>query len=118
MAVNQIPLADRLDRIRRGYASDPAFVPCAIQTVTDTLLSTYMARFPAEWEQLRDLLEITEEEENTLTYGHAAVRINELSYKKEAWEEIAEAINLLAMPVRKCYEERKWAYGRKSKNPA
>ena len=40
MAVNQIPLADRLDRIRRGYAGDPAFVPCAIQTMADTLLST------------------------------------------------------------------------------
>ena len=118
MAVNQIPLADRLDRIRRGYAGDPAFVPCAIQIMADTLLSTYMASFPAEWEQLRNLLGIAKEEENALTYAQTAARINKLFYKREAWGEIAEAINLLAMPVQKCYEERKWAYDKASKNPA
>lgn len=69
MAVDKIPLPTRLERIRRGYASDPAFVPCAIQTMADTLLSTFMAAFPVEWEQLRNLLGITEEEEITLTYG-------------------------------------------------
>ena len=118
MAVDKIPLVVRLDRIRKGYAGDPAFVPCAIQTMADTLLSTYMASFPAEWEQLRNLLNIAEEEENTLTYGQTAARINKLLYKREAWGEIVEAINLLAMPVRKCYEERKHAYGRNSQNPA
>lgn len=116
MSVNRIALETRLDRIKKGYAGDPAFVPCVINKMADMPLAVFMATAPAEREQLRELLEITEEKENVMTYRETALYLCQMLSRHDS--RTITAVNLLAAPVLKCYEERKCAYGKSNEDTA
>ena len=57
MAVsNKIPLETRIERVRSGYASDPAYVTQAIRSLADMPLSEYLHDFPLEADRLKRML--------------------------------------------------------------
>lgn len=112
MGVNKIPLNVRLERIKRGYAGDPDFVAHAMQTMADISVKDYLKAFPEERKRLLELLGISEAIGEKMTYQEITWYIRRIRMLREKWEDMNEAVDILAMPLRKCYEERKDAYGK------
>lgn len=112
--VNQISLTERIARLRNGNASDPAYNACTIRTWANIPICEYMAAFEEENESLRELLSLTEEEEEHMTYQDVARKIDmlwqakgETGVRRNAKRDIAyKAMSLLILPFERCYNER------------
>lgn len=111
MEVNKIPLNVRLERIKTGYAGDPAFVTHAIQSMADISLRDYLGVFPEERKRLTELLGMSKKAGEKLTYREAAWYIRRIRMLRGMEEKMNEAADILAMPLRRCYEERRAVYG-------
>lgn len=111
MKVNKIPLEQRLTRIKEGYPSDPDFIVSAIKSMANIPIRVYLNSFETERIRLRQILNITEEEEKEMTYKDVAIRIEKRRKDRE------EAVRILAAPAKRCYEERSYAYGNGTENP-
>ncbi len=111
MSVNRISLVIRLDNLKNGYAANPEFNQKVIETFSSIPVCNYMASFEEENERLREILGISEEEEESLTYRDIACEINLLYRKPQRKQETYEAMRLLTLPFKRCYEERKKYYG-------
>lgn len=111
MKVNKIPLEQRLTRIKEGYPGDPDFIVSAIKSMANIPIRVYLNSFEKERIRLRQILNITEEEEKEMTYKDVAIRIKKRRKDRE------EAVRILAAPVKRCYEERNYAYGNGTENP-
>ena len=110
MTFQKLPLSTRLNNINTGYAAHPEYVPSAIQNMAETPLRIYLNNFDESRIRLSRLLQLTPQEEQTLTYRDTARRIAIL---RKTWPDIAAAAaEILAAPLRKCYQERKDAYGK------
>lgn len=93
MGVNKIPLSVRLDRLARGYASDPAFVRCAIRMLVQMPLQEYFGPHQDALEELARKLG-TGSTTGSMTYMQAAVRTARIPSIKER----EYAAFLLAIP--------------------
>lgn len=125
MKVNQISLKERISRISSGYPSDPDFVVSAIESMAQIPLYTYLNGFDKQRDRLRLLLGIRKGKEKEATYQDAAYRIYLMYLLPEAFQRKTgilespaelqkmahEAVDILALPLQKCYEERKLRYG-------
>lgn len=110
MPIQKLPLSQRLNNIKTGYVAHPEFVSHSIQTMAETPLRIYLHAFEEQRIRLFRLLQLTPKEQETMTYREAARRIAIL---RETWPDIAAvAAEILAAPLRKCYDERKNAYGK------
>lgn len=94
MAVNRIPLAERLERLARGYASDPAFVRGAIRTLAQMPLREYFGMHGDACRQLAQELGMTGDA-GSMTYLQAAV----LAGRMPDMQEKESAAFLLAVPI-------------------
>lgn len=110
MSVNQIPLETRLKRLREGYASDPEFNVSAIKTMAKLPIRAYLAGWEEELKKLKELLFLTEEDIQTMTYQEVACYIHRLPNTIRHQEISRQAVRILALPFKKCYQERKQAY--------
>ena len=108
--MNRIPLKERLGNIERGYAADPEYNSRTIQTFAATPFCEYMAAYEEENERLREILSLSEEEEAKLTYREIACEIDRLYRKPQHRQEAYEALELLTLPFRHCYEKRRECY--------
>lgn len=116
MTVNKIPLNIRLERLKKGYASDPAFVTHAIQSMADIPLRYYLGAFPEERKRLMDLMGISKKAGEIMTYREAAWYVSRIRMMKGMQERMNEAVNILALPLRRYYEERRAVYGTNTPN--
>lgn len=110
MSVNKIPMKERLKRLQTGYASDPEFIISSIRAMADIPVRVYLISFPAEQQRLWELLNISEQKQETITYKKAAKYIKTIWLSQPNEIIAAEVIYQLAALLRKCYEERKTAY--------
>lgn len=116
MGVQKTPLAQQLARLRDGNPAHPEFNRHAIRSMADILITAYLRDFELERTQLMELLSITPEKEDKLTYQQAAVYIEKLWQAHETKQLAATAIEILARPILNCYEKRRSAYGGSSEN--
>ena len=108
MSIQKISLHERLERISMGYAADPEFITSAIHSMAKCLVLSYLSAFETEKERLQEILEgVTEE----TTYQEVAVHIQKMFLSPESKTLANEAAELLAVPLRNCYQRRKEAYG-------
>ncbi len=116
MVVEKIPLQVRLQRIKSGYAGDPAFVPHAIQTMANIPIKVYLGASPKAYEEIRDIFLISEDEGENMTYQELAWIIREAKFIPGGKARVERALDLLAQPLRRCYEERRECYGKGTTN--
>lgn len=110
MLIQKRPLSQQLNNLKTGCMAHPEYVHSAIQTMAETPLRIYLNNFDESRIRLSRLLQLTPQEEQTLTYRDTARRIAIL---RKTWPDIAAAAaEILAAPLRKCYQERKDAYGK------
>ncbi len=111
MQININSLETRLNNIKKGFASDDSFLVAVIDNFMNVPVSGYLYSFPKEREQLRQILEITEDEEGEMTYKMVTMLV-EFCWNIPEMRTMAEQIiDILIAPILKCYEERKIAYG-------
>ena len=101
----------RIDRIRKGYASDPDFVIHAIGSMAKIPFCDYMTTFEEEKDRVLELLSLflSEEEEAKITYQDVARRIGERMSPTATEQEKAnaiEAMKLLVLPFQRYYAEK------------
>lgn len=73
MVLNKIPLSVRLERIKKGYAGDPAYVTSAIRRMADMPVSVYMDAFP-------------EEKKIVFCFAHRmGIETEDITYKELVW---------------------------------
>lgn len=108
MKVEKIPLAVRLERLKNGASADPKYDLCIIRRWAKMPVYDFMAAFEEEFIKLQCLLEIPEEERESVTYKEIAGRINEryLSPEPSHREDAVEAIELLRLPFERFMEGR------------
>lgn len=111
MEVNKIPLEERLERLKKGYASDPEYNVSLLRKFAGIPLGKYMKGFLGNTglTRLSIVLRITREEAAGLTYGRAAAMAGRLEKGSQQRRAAAE---ILAAPFFRCYEARKENYGR------
>lgn len=110
MDFQKLPLSQRLNNLKHGCMAYPEYVSHSIQTMAETPLRIYLNHFDESRIRLSRLLQLTPQEEQTLTYRDAARRIAIL--RKTGPDIAAAAAEILDAPLRKCYQERKDAYGK------
>lgn len=106
MNMKKLPLSQRLRCLKSGHVAHPEFISGAILHMAETPLRIYLRDFNEQRERLFKLLQLTPQEQQTMTYREAASRIAALPQ-----DHAASATKILAAPLRKCYDERKHAYG-------
>jgi len=117
MKVNQISLDQRLNRIKAGFPSDPAFVISSIKSLARIPITVYLNAFNDEEARLYEILGMEPyDEQNELTYLKVAIRIYEMRKLPEYKELANEAIYILSLPLRRCYEERKSVYEKRTED--
>lgn len=112
LKVQQISLKERLQRIDSSYASDPAFNESAIKTFANIPIAVYLNGYPAKLNLLSQALRTSESEIRQLTYREVAIMVYQLRMSKRRNVIAYRAVEILMLPLRKCYEERKSAYGK------
>ncbi|MCI8514141.1 MAG: hypothetical protein HFI93_05865 [Lachnospiraceae bacterium] len=83
---NRISLDMRLDRLKRGCASDPDYNIRVIRSWANTPLRIYMASLQEEFNRIGELLSLTENEKDTITYQEAAKRIDRITNQRTVYE--------------------------------
>lgn len=104
--IHPIALKTRLKRLREGRPSDPEFTLSAIRSMADIPVALYLSAFSEKRKRLRQILSVTEEEEKAMTYKEAAQRLIRMSPSEWDIGLMDEAVDILAAPLKKYYEER------------
>lgn len=99
MPVNMIPLEKRLARIRKGYVSDPAYIPAAIWSMAEMPVADYLAAYPAEKNELITILKKMRVWREGITFQEAARHIRRTAALPGKQEPAGKATRLLAVPL-------------------
>lgn len=91
----QIPLEQRLESARGGYVCQPEYMPALIRQWARMPIASYFGPCRKELEQLRSILGLAPEDNPS--YQKVAAIIDSLPF---CGDECAEAVELLAAPVR------------------
>ena len=110
MDIQKLPLTTRLNNLKSGYAAHPEYVAHSIQTMAETPMQIYFHASRRSQLQISRLLHLTAQEAETLTYQEIACRIAAL--RKIHPVMAYKTVEIIAEPLRKCYQERKDAYGK------
>lgn len=105
MKLTRIPLKERLERIRSGYAGDEKYDMAVIIRFANIPIADYLAAFPLGYEELLYCLQIGEEEARHMTYQDVARRVEKCYDSEENMHRAAKALEILAMPFNRCHEE-------------
>lgn len=107
MKLNRIPLKERLERIGSGYAGDEKFNTSVIIRLANIPIGDYLKAFPLECDALMDSLRIEKgTEARQMTYQEVAKRVEEYFDSGLNMGRAVEALNILAMPFIRFYEEK------------
>ena len=109
MKITKLPLTDRLGRLANDQPAYPEWAAAIVQRIANTPITSYMAGCPTELDQLKELLGLTPEQVNGMTYSDMAARINKwyTSYTADAPQRYAaalRAVELLAAPLLREYQ--------------
>ena len=108
--INRIPLNERLNNIRSGYAGDKDYNTEAIIQFAGIPIAEYLSAFPDEYGRLLRSLRIREADARHMTYQDVAKRIDEYYQQKENHDRAWDAMETLAKPFNRCFEERNQYY--------
>lgn len=108
--VDRISLELRLQRLKNGYDSDPKYVTSMIKSLGNTKIWSYLSSFEDKRERLGKILGLTEYDMKYMSYRDVAVKIREHPLGPIHRQLRDEAIMIMALPLFKCYEERKMIY--------
>ncbi len=106
MSVAKIRLGKRLERIKEGYASDIAFYFAAIRAWMNAPIVSYLGNYDKERKRLYELMAISPQKGNELLYWEVAVAVSIMWKSAENKASAVEMMNILALPFRRCYDER------------
>lgn len=109
----KIPLEKQLDRASRGVYIHPEYIPLAIRAWADMPIAAYLGMEDRR-KDFRELLGITEKEENAMTYQEAALGIRSWYESGLFTAQADRALFCLAEPLLKAY--RKWEEQNHAKN--
>lgn len=110
MKLTRIPLKERLERIRSGYAGDEKYDISVIIRFANIPIADYLGAFPEEYGMLLRCLRIRPEDASHMTYRDVAKRVEEYYDSGEDMRRAVRALEILAMPFNRCYEERRRQY--------
>lgn len=99
MPVNKIPLEKRLARIRKGYVSDPDYIPAAIWSMAEMPVEDYLAAFPDEKAELVKMLKSIRVWRKGITFQEVARHIRRISTLPGKGQYAGKAARLLAAPL-------------------
>lgn len=111
MQFQKLPLSERLQRLKNGQAAHPEYTACIIRRWADTPIVDYFAvegeeKAEKERATLRSILDISEQEEEGMTYRDMAVCINRMRNQPGQNHRASdEAAILLATPMIGCYKK-------------
>lgn len=117
MKINKIPLNERLERLKNGYASDPEYNVSLLRKFAGIPLKEYLEGFLGKTglTRLSIVLRLTREETAELTYGKAAAMAGRMEKGSQQRCAVAE---ILAAPFLRCYEAGKENYERNKQETA
>lgn len=107
MVMNRISLNERIKRLRSGYPSDTDYVISAIQTLAEIPITIYLGSDSVKIKELSCLLGIDVNILMKLSYKEVALYISILHDTGQDNETFNGIIEILTIPLRLCYEERK-----------
>lgn len=99
MPVNKIPLEKRLARIRKGYVSDPGYIPAAIWSMAEMPVGDYLAAFPDEKAELAEMLKRLRVWREGITFQEVARHIRRINALPEKQACAGMAARILAKPL-------------------
>lgn len=104
MKVDRISLSVRLERLKEGCASDPKYDVSSVKKWACIPICDYMAAFPKEYEKLLELLHLTKQEAETMTYRDIAIEVDNLLSTQSVTRDrdMLIAMKQLALPF-ECY---------------
>lgn len=103
MRYRKIPLERQLGKIGKGCCAHPEYAPSAIRAWGEMPIGVYLGTEDRR-ECFRQLLKITEEEENAMTYAEAAKRIGPWFDDSRFAAQAHQALRLLSGPVHEAYQ--------------
>lgn len=106
MKVERLPLSYRLSSMEKGFAAHPEFAAAAIEELACVPICRYMRTFTEEWEELKETLGISDEEEESMTYLETARRIDNLWNETRDLEMLTNLLFLLSAPFQYCCKVR------------
>ncbi len=113
MQIEKMPLDDRLARMLNGYPAYTEYIPCVLRSFASMPVSDYLAPYEGQWNRLCALLGITElADKDRLTYQETAGRICQGWTENRQDLSMAEAVFILSVPFRYCFEGRDETHGK------
>lgn len=103
MEYRKIPLERQLRKIAKGYCAHPEYMPAAIRAWGEMPVGDYLGTEDRR-KCFRQLLKITEEEENAMTYAEAAKHIGPWFDDSRFTAQAHQALRLLSEPVHEAYQ--------------
>lgn len=119
MVIVREPLADRLEALHDGYLAHKEYAEARVRQMGEIPLSLYLRNWPEMQERFQELLHITEEKFEQMTYQQAAVLIKRYwqAKSRRRRQYAKEAAAILTLPFEEFYqmlqEDKKRKDGRK-----
>ena len=109
MEITKLPLETRLKRIKQGRDGHLEFITLSILSLRDMPIKSYFHSYEEAHEKLARILFLTNTEKDLMTYGEAAERIDILCKNAKTLGSGAAALDLLALPMKDYYRNRRCA---------
>lgn len=100
-----ISLEERLEKLKKGYASDPKYVSCLTKKMGNMRISDYLLGFSEELVNLCPKLGMTKKEIMELTYKDFCAHIHRMLNREKDIKVVRQMVYLLIIPVLVSYEE-------------
>lgn len=110
MQIEKLPLDERIAQMKNGYYAHPEYVPAAIRSFAEIPIAVYLSEYPDKLDRLPGLLGMPKEKVRRMTYRDIANEIYHRWLENQRDLSMVEAIIILSLPFRNCYEERKNIY--------
>lgn len=117
MQLERIPLETRIEKLKNGYAAHPEYIACCIKNMADAPISAYLYQFEDEKDKLALMLRMDTEALDTMTYKEVAYLIYERLLQSVDADILSKAADLLAAPIKHCFNERCHRYANFKQNP-
>jgi len=109
MEITKLPLETRLKRIKQGRDGHLEFITLSILSLRDMPIKSYFYAHEEAHEKLARILFLTSAEKDRMTYGEAAERIDILCKNVKTLRAGAAALDLLSLPMKDYYRNRRCA---------
>lgn len=117
MQLERIPLETRIENLKNGYSGHPEYIACCIKNMANAPISAYLYQFDDEKNKLAQMLRIDTEALNAMTYKEVAYLIYERLLRSVDADSLSKTADLLAAPIKYCFNERCHLYANFKQNP-